>query len=121
MRDKIKLRLVLDVEYDPQGETPESLSEMLADIAKRAASNGQMTGDTPAEVDEWRFKVEDVTESWNDDTIQFPRLIAELEMAGVFTRKTFKLLCESMDLENENIDELLERAQKTWDKIKSET
>ncbi len=57
--------------------------------------------------------------NWENDDIQFPRLIAELEMAGAFSRKNIMAdLCESMDLTEKDIMKLIERASNRWDKIK---
>ena len=54
---------------------------------------------------------------WKDNSIQFPRLIAELEAAGAFTPEVTEQLCESMDLTVDEISELVDRAQYTWDNI----
>lgn len=55
---------------------------------------------------------------WNDNSIQFPRLIAELEAVGAFTPQVTESLCESMDLTVDEISELVDRAQAKWDEIK---
>ncbi len=64
---------------------------------------------------------------WLDNSIQFPRLLAEMEAMGVFN-KTIKYnngyysvseaLCQEMDLEMGELMELVSRAQTEWDKIK---
>lgn len=56
----VKMRLVLEVEYVPNGTTKKCLTEMLKAIADRAYDNGLMTDDTPAEVDKWTANVEAV-------------------------------------------------------------
>lgn len=56
---------------------------------------------------------------WNNDNIQFCRLLAELDLAGGFTNKVIKNLCEAMDLDKENILELRNRSQNKFDKIKA--
>lgn len=56
---------------------------------------------------------------WEDNSIQFPRLISELETLGVFTPDVIKGLCLNMDLQSADIVELLDRAQEKWDKIKA--
>lgn len=50
---------------------------------------------------------------WELDHVQFPRLIAEI----VATQDNFNMqaLCESMDLEAEDIWELFDRAQKVYE------
>jgi hypothetical protein len=56
---------------------------------------------------------------WEDDGIQFPRLIAEMEACGAFTPRVLDDLCESMDLDTGDIAELVDRAQTAWETIKS--
>jgi len=48
---------------------------------------------------------------WLRDDIQFARLIAELEAAGAFTPAVMSALCASMDLAEDRISELVDRAQ----------
>lgn len=57
--------------------------------------------------------------NWENDEIQFPRLLAEI----VATQDSLDIdaLCESMDLEPDEVDELFNRAQKRWDEIKAAT
>ena len=57
--------------------------------------------------------------TWNNNAIQFPRLIAELEAAGAFTDEVYKTLSESMGLEYARISELVDRAQFQWENAKS--
>lgn len=59
--------------------------------------------------------------NWENNNIQFPRLIAEMEIAGLFRHRNVCIVAESMDLDCEEIYEIIERAQKEWDKIKSKT
>ena len=56
----IKLRLVLDVDYVPDGTSQEELEAILKGIADSAANDGRMTGDTRAIVDSWHARVEDL-------------------------------------------------------------
>jgi hypothetical protein len=58
-------------------------------------------------------------ENWNNDAIQFPRFIAEAEAAGAFTNEVIKEMRDSMDLNLQQLLEILERAQRTWDNIKA--
>lgn len=53
---------------------------------------------------------------WGRDGIQFPRLLAELW--GVVTDEQISQLCESMDLVPGDIDELFQRANAEWERIK---
>ncbi len=56
--------------------------------------------------------------TWEDDFTQFARLIAEFNAAGAPSNKQLKLMMESMDLTEEDIHELLDRAEAAWFKIK---
>ena len=59
------------------------------------------------------------TSPWERDDIQFPRLLAE--MYGIkFTSEQERHLCESMDLDWNEICEVMERADEVWEKIKIE-
>lgn len=56
---------------------------------------------------------------WKDSRLQFARLIAELQMAGAFTRKNLMAdLRDSMDLTDAEILELVERATNFWEGAK---
>ena len=54
-------------------------------------------------------------EKWEDNSIQFPRLLAEI----IATQDNLDMnaLAESMDLEVEDVAELFERAQAIWDSV----
>lgn len=47
---KVKLRLTVDVVYDPKGETTENLKALLRAIADKADEDGLLTGEGPAEM-----------------------------------------------------------------------
>ena len=52
------LRLTLTVQYTPNGTSDNALYDLLYDIARHAAGDGLMTGETPAEVNIWSSSVE---------------------------------------------------------------
>jgi hypothetical protein len=54
---------------------------------------------------------------WEDDSIQFPRLLAEI----MATQDTLDMadLAEAMDLDIEDVGDLFDRAQAEWERIKS--
>jgi hypothetical protein len=56
----IKLRLVLDVEYLPNGESVGTLKEQLTGVVVEALNWGGFTGQTAAEVESHSFTVEEV-------------------------------------------------------------
>ena len=56
---------------------------------------------------------------WDDNGIQFPRLIAELYACGVFgDKKTMAFLRDSMNLSDDDILEIVGRAENEFDRIK---
>ena len=57
---------------------------------------------------------------WTNNELQFARLLCELELANAFNQETIDTLCVEMDLEENDIIELLERAQIVWDEAKND-
>ncbi len=57
---------------------------------------------------------------WENNELQFARLIAEIEANGGFSEQLVQDLCSSMDLEKDQIFSLVDRAQDFWDKAKSQ-
>lgn len=55
-------------------------------------------------------------ELWNNDLVQFARLLDEI--TATFSEIDFPRLRESMDLPQERIDELFERARRVWEAAK---
>lgn len=54
---------------------------------------------------------------WKNNKVQFARLLAEIEAVGL-TGDQRKSLCDSMDLDLVELDELFERAQTEFQTIK---
>ena len=52
-----KLRLTLDVDFDPQGMSTDALKRNLHRVVQDATNNGTLTGDSPATVERYNFKV----------------------------------------------------------------
>lgn len=59
--------------------------------------------------------------TWQDNSIQFPRFIAEANAAGAFTNQVLLDMAREMDLNSEDLVEILDRAVTEWDKIKAKT
>jgi len=53
---------------------------------------------------------------WEDNSIQFPRLLAEI--LATQENLDYEALSESMGLEQARIDELFDRADAEWERIK---
>jgi hypothetical protein len=56
-----------------------------------------------------------MTDLWNDDKIQFARLLYEIELTQ---NLDYEALEQEMDLDTEELDELFERARTTIDEVK---
>lgn len=57
------------------------------------------------------------TDRWLDDSIQFPRLICEIVAATDYTDPLWEHVCDSMDIDGGQLDELFNRAEKAWEEI----
>jgi|TARA_Y100000034_G_C6835167_1_gene377329 plasmid maintenance system antidote protein VapI len=57
---------------------------------------------------------------WEDNSIQFPRLIAEINACVDISPENWRELQESMDLTEDEIIQLFDRAHDKWEKIKAE-
>ena len=55
---------------------------------------------------------------WNDNSIQFPRLLAEIAATVELSPAQQVKLCESMDITFQELGELFDRAQDAWERIK---
>ena len=55
--------------------------------------------------------------NWEENKMQFPRLIAELQMAGAFTPVVMEDLQASMDLSEMEVQEIIERAVLAFDRL----
>ena len=54
----IKLRLILDIDYELHGVHENEIISIFQDIPKRLDNEGFMTGETAVEVAEWTSEVE---------------------------------------------------------------
>ena len=58
--------------------------------------------------------------SWNNDSIQFIRLIAELNAIGTFDSLMLRMLALEMGLTTNRVQELVLRAEAKWKQIKND-
>lgn len=56
---------------------------------------------------------------WENNDIQFSRLLAEIKMAGGLTNEQMHAISESTDLTWNEINELFQRALERFDEIKA--
>jgi len=59
-------------------------------------------------------------EKWEDNTIQFPRLIAEICANVEFKPEHWQDLQDSMNITEDELNELFDRANDEWEAKKSE-
>ena len=59
-------------------------------------------------------------DNWNDNSIQFPRLIAEIIANVNIGKHDMADLCMSMDLSQREVNELFDRAIEEWEKVKGD-
>lgn len=74
-------------------------------------------------VEDLRIEITDMFEkmtNWDRDDYQFPRLLAEISAVGL-TNEQFEGLAASMDLPIANVNELFDRADVAWERVKEET
>ena len=55
---------------------------------------------------------------WNDSSIQFPRFIAEINAIGL-TDEQIRGICESIEITENDISDLFERANNCWEVAKA--
>jgi len=58
---------------------------------------------------------------WNDNSIQFPRLIAEVRANVEISDKEWQDMCDSMDITPVELEQLFNRANDEWEMIKEDT
>lgn len=56
---------------------------------------------------------------WERDDIQFPRLLAEIMGAVDILESDWERLCETMDLSSSEVEEIFDRADAEWQRIKA--
>jgi hypothetical protein len=56
-------------------------------------------------------------ELWQDNEIQFSRLIAEANAAGLFEGGNYQLMLDSMNLTDNEVKEIITRASSKWEGI----
>lgn len=57
MPDTLKLRLSLDIEYTLNGVSEQYLRRQLEFIMENAMSNGMVTGESDAEIENWDMRI----------------------------------------------------------------
>lgn len=70
-------------------------------------------------LDWWVVGVNPVGDLWDDDLIQFARLLSEIQGAWSINEGQWQALRESMDLQNDDLMALFDRAFNVWDAAKA--
>ncbi len=60
-----------------------------------------------------------MSDIWERDDVQFPRLLAEIKAAGL-PPEVMQRICASSELSPEQVHELLDRAEETFEAIKEQ-
>jgi hypothetical protein len=55
---------------------------------------------------------------WDDNFVQFPRLLAEIAANLTFEQDQYNDLCAAMDLTEDQVDDLFDRASLEFERIK---
>jgi hypothetical protein len=90
-------------------------------IDKNCRKNLKVAGvdpDKPFELTPIERPKEPERAAFDDNFVQFPRLLAEIRARGIQS-EDFDSICESMDLPPAKVDELLERAEAEWEHLKA--
>lgn len=58
----VKMRLILEVDFIPNGESNLTLKTQMREIANYAVNRGLITGETNADIEGWNAKVETLTD-----------------------------------------------------------
>ena len=59
-------------------------------------------------------------DNWNNNSIQFPRLLAEIHMVGDLTDEQMQAIAESMSLNVVEVREIFDRAAEEFDEMKTD-
>lgn len=133
IKDRLDLLGVLDLikmgNFRQAGESARDLDTIVRDQIPRdiydiitAEDAYDADAAEAAEAEDTPTVSKDPNVNWANDENQFARFIAEAEANGAFEdNEIFHRMADSMDLEISQIHEIIERAQKKWDKIKSQT
>ncbi len=69
----MKARLILEIDYEPNGTTRDELRSLLQAAVDHMMSRGMITGETPAEVNTHRVEIEDpesrILVKWDIDDV----------------------------------------------------
>ena len=82
-------------------------------------TGGRMGVHEADRLDELRERAEQAEDLWENDDIQFARLLAEIKAVGL-TPEQMDGLSESMDLSKEHIHQLLDRAEEVFEYVKKD-
>jgi hypothetical protein len=108
-------------------------TESLGDIRAGDLKGARMTGENAVTLKDGRVLIcqcirlkptpiaKNPDKNWENNAIQFPRLIEEAQAAGAFSPEVIATMAASMDLSTQEVESLLERARTQWEAIKEKT
>lgn len=56
--DRLTAKIVIDIKYDLNGTPKEEIEHLLRFAVNHLSNNGMLSGETPAEVDEWGYDLD---------------------------------------------------------------
>jgi hypothetical protein len=63
--------------------------------------------------------MQEIKENWNNESVQFARLLSEISAAGI-DWEMMNSLCQSMNTTQAEIEGILYRAEEKWELIKDQ-
>lgn len=108
---KISMDITIEDKNLTEGELDQAIEECFIENVNIMIRNGESIFDC--------FEVKEKKSKWQDNSFQFPRLLAEINATGVISPKSLKLLATEMDCKVEDVQDILKRATEVFDKIKS--
>ena len=97
------------------------LTEIAELVGDDIASEWQNQAQAQADKHGYASGADQRIELWKDNSIQFPRLIAEINACVDISPEDWEALQESMDLDKDEIGQLFDRAHEEWETIKEKT
>lgn len=113
-----KLAMIAQAHYREIRET-ETAQDFLSDKMAQAMVDFRRERKTP--LDKLGVIRQDIQmNQWKNNRIQFPRLIAEANAAGAFSKRVMRDMATSMGLTVAEVQELVDRAEAKFEEIKGQ-
>ncbi|KKN98451.1 hypothetical protein LCGC14_0145600 [marine sediment metagenome] len=98
-----KLRMQLDVTYELNGVREENLKARLLSMVDRAIGDGLLTGDSPAEVTNWKIEIQNhdsfVDDTWDVDDVYEVADNHHIYITKDIAKRTIAMIAKHLDAE----------------------